>query len=98
MGVVSGAVLESGGDVTGVVPWQMLAAGGEGDKMEESAPKAPADAYVLNERGREKVRMLQFIFSVYHHSEIYCVDKHCTFYILFLIANSTYVLLHNRLS
>lgn len=32
MGFVSDAVLEAGGDVTGVVPKAMVDAGGEGDK------------------------------------------------------------------
>src|SRR5438309_869944 len=32
MGVVSSAVLEAGGKVTGVIPLTMLEAGGEGDK------------------------------------------------------------------
>jgi len=32
MGIISGAVLEGGGEVTGVVPWAMIKAGGEGDK------------------------------------------------------------------
>ena len=50
MGLVSGAVLESGGDVTGVVPLAMVAAGGEG--------QAEGDKInvILNEKGREKVR------------------------------------------
>ena len=33
MGVVSSAVLEAGGKVTGVMPLTMIEAGGEGDKM-----------------------------------------------------------------
>lgn len=57
MGVVSGAVLEHGGDVTGVVPYAMVAAGGEDDKTSGS-PKTPSVTYVLNERGRERVRYL----------------------------------------
>ncbi|KAF7359233.1 hypothetical protein MSAN_01265400 [Mycena sanguinolenta] len=45
MGVVSAAVLERNGQVTGIVPAAMVAAGGEGN---------PADV-VLGEPGREKV-------------------------------------------
>jgi len=49
MGVVSGAVLEGGGKVTGVIPHAMVAAGGEDEKV-----KNPSKVY-LNEKGREKV-------------------------------------------
>ncbi|KAJ6500602.1 hypothetical protein C8R45DRAFT_978305 [Mycena sanguinolenta] len=45
MGVVSAAVLERNGQVTGIVPAAMVAAGGEGN---------PADV-ILNEPGREKI-------------------------------------------
>ena len=55
MGIVSGAVLDNGGDVTGVVPAAMLADGGEGDKG-DGGIKSPAVNVVLNEHGREKVR------------------------------------------
>jgi predicted Rossmann-fold nucleotide-binding protein len=51
MGVVSGAVLDHGGDVTGVVPFAMI---GEGNKANET-PQAHPVAYVLDEKGREKV-------------------------------------------
>lgn len=47
MGVVSGATLDAGGQVTGVVPEAMIISGGEGD------PKG----VILNEAGREKVRI-----------------------------------------
>lgn len=54
MGVVSGAVLKHGGKVTGVVPYAMLAAGGEADKG-DGTPQTPSVGYVLEERGREQV-------------------------------------------
>lgn len=63
MGIVSGAVLEHGGQVTGVVPFAMVAAGGEGDKA-DGTTKTPAVAYLLNEKGREKVSVLQSCISV----------------------------------
>lgn len=53
MGVVSGAVLEKGGQVLGVVPAAMVKAGGEGEKGE---PGSETVHVVLNEKGREKVR------------------------------------------
>lgn len=57
MGLVSGAALEAGGDVTGVVPLAMVAAGGEGDKN-EAGNSSGGDKIniILNEKGREKVR------------------------------------------
>ncbi|KAJ7158349.1 hypothetical protein C8R43DRAFT_364531 [Mycena crocata] len=49
MGVVSGAVLERGGKVTGIVPYAMVAAGGEEEKGD-----SPLNVK-LNETGREKI-------------------------------------------
>ncbi|KAJ7221723.1 hypothetical protein GGX14DRAFT_559204 [Mycena pura] len=49
MGVVSGAVLERGGKVTGVVPFAMLAAGGESEKADSGI------TVKLNESGRENI-------------------------------------------
>ena len=52
MGVVSGAALEAGGEVTGVVPFAMVAVGGEIDQV-----RGTKGAHVLlKEAGREKVR------------------------------------------
>lgn len=50
MGIVSGAVIDGGGEVTGVIPFAMVAAGGEGEKS--TKPKVQIH---LNEKGREKV-------------------------------------------
>ena len=49
MGIVSGACLDSGGKVTGIVPYAMVGAGGEGEKTKSSV------MVELNEAGREKV-------------------------------------------
>jgi hypothetical protein len=60
MGIVSGAVLQGDGEVTGIVPWAMVKAGGEGDKgigAEKVEPKEKALHVVLDEEGREKVNM-----------------------------------------
>lgn len=38
MGAVASAVLEAGGKITGVVPYAMVAAGGEADKIVSRAP------------------------------------------------------------
>ncbi|KAL1744181.1 hypothetical protein HDZ31DRAFT_39246 [Schizophyllum fasciatum] len=52
MGTVSGAVLEGKGRVTGVVPYAMVAGGGEGEKTDTSA------SVQLNEKGREAVETI----------------------------------------
>ncbi|KAJ3545995.1 hypothetical protein NMY22_g2224 [Coprinellus aureogranulatus] len=49
MGTVSGAVLEGGGKVTGITPYAMVRAGGEGEKTEKGGKVQ------LNEQGREAV-------------------------------------------
>ncbi|KAJ7915541.1 hypothetical protein B0H13DRAFT_2000153 [Mycena leptocephala] len=49
MGVVSGAVLEHGGKVTGIVPYAMTIAGGESEKVGSRVDVQ------LNEAGREKI-------------------------------------------
>jgi predicted Rossmann-fold nucleotide-binding protein len=53
MGIVSGAVLKAGGQVTGVVPYAMVAAGGEGET--DGKTTSSASTVILNESGREKV-------------------------------------------
>lgn len=49
MGTVSGAVLEGGGKVTGITPYAMVRAGGEGEKTDTGVKVQ------LNEEGREAV-------------------------------------------
>jgi len=51
MGAVSGAVLDAGGEVTGIVPYAMVAAGGEVDQTQ--GKRGPS--VVLKENGRERV-------------------------------------------
>jgi len=61
MGIISGAVLEGGGEVIGVVPWAMIKTGGEGDKgvgVENVEAKKEALYVMLDERGREKVNTI----------------------------------------
>lgn len=58
MGLVSGAVLDGGGDVTGVAPIAMVAGEGKGihkDRAAESCQEGNWNV-ILNEKGREKVR------------------------------------------
>ena len=61
MGAVSGAVLEAGGDVTGVVPYAMAAAGGEVDQTQGN--RLPP--IQLKEKGREKVRAAIIVRRMY---------------------------------
>lgn len=57
MGVVSGAVASSeGGKVTGIIPYAILAAGGEKDKG-NGKPKSHAIADLLDEKQRGEVRI-----------------------------------------
>jgi hypothetical protein len=52
MGTVSGAVLEAGGRIVGIVPYAMVAAGGEGKNGTESWSLLAS----LDEEGLERVR------------------------------------------
>lgn len=57
MGVVSGAVANSeGGKVTGIIPYAILAAGGEKDKG-HGQPKSNSIAELLDEKRRGEVRI-----------------------------------------
>ncbi|RDX52748.1 hypothetical protein OH76DRAFT_1344368 [Lentinus brumalis] len=74
MGAVSGAALEAGGDVTGVVPYAMAAAGGEVDQTKEH--RAP---YVLlKQKGREKVR-LEVVVNSMHERKAEMARRSCGF-------------------
>ncbi|KAI0026722.1 hypothetical protein K488DRAFT_64932 [Vararia minispora EC-137] len=56
MGLVSAAVIEGGGDVTGVVPDAMLKAGGEDDKTRR--PDDHGAPVIIEEAGRENVKTI----------------------------------------
>jgi predicted Rossmann-fold nucleotide-binding protein len=55
MGVVSGAAAEEGGQVTGIIPYAIHAAGGEKDKCNGVA-KSDSVAETLDEKRRGRVR------------------------------------------
>ncbi|KIY48334.1 hypothetical protein FISHEDRAFT_73893 [Fistulina hepatica ATCC 64428] len=61
MGVISGTVLEGGSNVTGVVPYSMLAAGGEGQGMDDKT-------VVIDEKGREGVQTI--IVNTMHERKV----------------------------
>ncbi|KAH7910615.1 hypothetical protein BJ138DRAFT_1135910 [Hygrophoropsis aurantiaca] len=54
MGVISGAVLDGGGKVTGIIPYAIYAAGGEKDKG-DGVVKAASVAEALDERRRGEI-------------------------------------------
>lgn len=54
MGVVSGAVLDEGGKVTGIIPYAIHALGGEEEKG--NGPKSEYVAEALDEKRRAPVR------------------------------------------
>lgn len=56
MGVVSGAVLEAGGRVTGVMPYAMIASGGEKEQTEGQAKSKAASQALFDGENRENVR------------------------------------------
>lgn len=62
MGVVSGAALEKGGKVTGVVPYAMVAAGGEAEQMKGTSESKGATV-ALDEHGREAVCTCQTLMK-----------------------------------
>ncbi|KAI0263718.1 hypothetical protein BC834DRAFT_885220 [Gloeopeniophorella convolvens] len=75
MGVVSGAVLEHGGSVTGVVPSAMSRAGGESEQVvsENGVP-----VYVqLGEKGREKVESI--VVGSMHERKVEMARRACGF-------------------
>ena len=64
MGIVSGAVLSGGGDVVGVIPHAMLAAGGEGERVPGDGPSS---VFIkLEEEGREMVSLFGFYDALKH--------------------------------
>ena len=63
MGTVSGAALAAGGQVTGIIPYAIVAAGGERGQ-DGGADHATYVALRLTEKGRERVRLK----SVYLHA------------------------------
>jgi len=71
MGVVSGAVLEHGGRVTGVIPLPMVAAGGEGKQGEASAHVH------LDKKGSESLETI--VVSSMHDRKVEMAQRSCGF-------------------
>ena len=58
MGVVSGAVVEAGGHVTGVIPYAMVAAGGEKEQASGEVKAKIASGILFDGKDRPNVREL----------------------------------------
>lgn len=58
MGVVSGAVIEAGGHVTGVIPYAMVFAGGEKEASEGEVKAKIAAGILFDGQNRKNVCML----------------------------------------
>ena len=61
MGVVSGAVLEAGGKVTGVLPAAMIASGGEREAVRTAAQAKAAAEALCDGQNRENVSSRQAV-------------------------------------
>ncbi|EJF62650.1 hypothetical protein BD309DRAFT_984780 [Dichomitus squalens] len=74
MGAVSGAVLDAGGQVTGVVPYAMVAAGGEVEQT-----KGTHTPHVqLKEKGREKAEVV--VVNSMHERKAEMAKRSCAFF------------------
>jgi hypothetical protein len=68
MGLVSGAVLEGGGKVVGIIPYAMDSAGGEGRHESDIPSSLPQ----LSEIGRENVCTPRFFSFHTQHASVQC--------------------------
>ncbi|KAJ7632134.1 hypothetical protein FB45DRAFT_911604 [Roridomyces roridus] len=73
MGVVSGAVLEKGGKVTGVIPSAMVAAGGESEKGDSRGMTVK-----LNLAGREEIEHV--VVDSMHERKVEMAKRVCGFF------------------
>ncbi|CAK5279427.1 unnamed protein product [Mycena citricolor] len=74
MGIVSGAVLDRGGKVTGIVPYAMVHAGGEQEKVGSDERKTVA----LVETGRENIEHI--VVGSMHERKVEMAKKSCGFF------------------
>ncbi|KAI0806906.1 hypothetical protein C8Q74DRAFT_1362475 [Fomes fomentarius] len=73
MGEVSGAVLDAGGDVTGIVPYAMVSAGGEVDQTKG----VHAPHVQLKEKGRERADII--VVNSMHERKAEMARRSCGF-------------------
>jgi len=76
MGIVSGGVLSAGGRVTGVVPYAMVAAGGEKEQAKGHAPPGYGRV-TLDEAGREAVQTI--VVDSMHERKMEMAKRACAF-------------------
>lgn len=83
MGVVSGAVLEAGGYVTGVIPYAMVVAGGEKEQTKDLPYSKAALEALFDGQNRKNVRQTFLALSlpratmVTHH--LCSAGRDCTY-------------------
>ncbi|KAI0311505.1 hypothetical protein OF83DRAFT_1150621 [Amylostereum chailletii] len=79
MGRVSGAVLEQGGHVTGIIPQAMLAAGGEGDKTVDAREgQLEGEKLVRLDEGRRE-RVETIVTHSMHERKVEMARRVCGF-------------------
>ncbi|KAI0747601.1 hypothetical protein C8Q80DRAFT_1270073 [Daedaleopsis nitida] len=74
MGIVSGAVLDAGGDVTGIIPYAMVAAGGEADITKS----VYAPHVQVKEKGREQAETI--VVNSMHERKAEMAKRSCAFF------------------
>ncbi|THH31550.1 hypothetical protein EUX98_g2641 [Antrodiella citrinella] len=77
MGVVSGAALAEGGHVTGVVPFAMVAAGGEKEQTKNANAPPGYGRVILAEAGREAVQTV--VVDSMHERKMEMAKRSCAF-------------------
>lgn len=77
MGIVSGAVLEAGGRVTGVIPYAIMAAGGEGTRVESTTTAAPQISRLPGDDRKESVETI--VVNSMHERKIEMAKRSCGF-------------------
>ncbi len=79
MGVVSGAALEAGGEVTGVIPYAMVVSGGEKEQTQGQLQARATAQALFNEQNRKNVRRHRSarMFTCAHADLSYLPGEHC---------------------
>ncbi|KAF9793301.1 hypothetical protein BJ322DRAFT_997833 [Thelephora terrestris] len=75
MGIVSRAALSAGGDVVGVIPYAILAGGGEGERFSPDGPMSVFDS--LREDGRERAGLV--VVDSMHERKVEMARRSCGF-------------------
>jgi uncharacterized protein (TIGR00730 family) len=80
MGIVSGAAMEAGGEVTGVVPYAFIAAGGEADKTKmKPDPQGQNALQDRQDEQEEKEKVRTVIVDSMHERKMVMAQRSCGF-------------------